>query len=298
MQTIALTASQYGRPDILQLAPVDLPPLDHQAALIKVNAAGINPVDARRLTGELRIGTLPLFFGTEFAGTIVELGSAAEPWKVGDEVLGSGGDFTHATLIHVPVANLVKKPANVTWEAAGSLAGVAQTAVTILEDLGSISSLLVHGGAGGVGSLTIQLARRAGIEVVATGSEANQDFIRSLGATPLVYGAGLLQALTDHHGLFDASIDMAGSDEALHSSIARVKPGGVIGSIVAAPAPPAGVTQIWRRRNPQVVEQVISLLSAGKLTWCVSKSYPFEQSSAAYEAILGRHVRGKSVLVF
>ena len=77
-----------------------------------------------------------------------------------------------------------------------------------------------------------------------------------------------------------------------------VKPGGVSGLIVAAPAPPPGVTQIWRRRNPEVVEHVISLLAAGKLIWYVSKSYPLEEASAAYEAILGRHVRGKSVLVF
>jgi NADPH2:quinone reductase len=197
MQTKALTASQYGQPDVLQFTSFDLPQLGDEMALIEVKAAGINPVDARRMTGELRYGNLPLFFGTEFAGTIIGLGDSAGDWHVGNAVLGSGGDFTHATFIHVPIANLVKKPVNVTWEVAGTLAGVAQTAVTILEDIGPVSSLLIHGGAGGVGTLTIQLARLAGIEVVATCSEANKSYIRSLGATPVVYGNGLLQRLTE-----------------------------------------------------------------------------------------------------
>lgn len=298
MQTKALTASRYGQPDVLQFTTFDLPAPDTDIAVVEVKAAGINPVDARRMTGELRHGSLPLFFGTEFAGTIVALGGSAGDWQIGDQVLGSGGDFTHATFIQVPIANLVEKPANVSWEAAGSLAGVAQTAATILEDLGAISSLLIHGGAGGVGTLTIQLARQAGIDVVATCSETNQDYIRSLGATPVLYGTGLLRQLTQHHGLFDASIDMAGSEEAFPVSLARVKPDGVIASIVAAAATPARVTQIWRRRNPQVVEQVVSAVSAGQLSWHVSKAYPFHQARAAYEAILARHVRGKSVLTF
>jgi NADPH:quinone reductase-like Zn-dependent oxidoreductase len=107
-----------------------------------------------------------------------------------------------------------------------------------------------------------------------------------------------LQHLTQHYAPFDASIDMAGSDEAYAVSLARVKPDGVIASIVAAPDTPARVTQIWRRRDPQVVQQVVAAVSAGELTWHVSKTYPFHQARAAYEAILARHVRGKSVLIF
>jgi NAD(P)-dependent dehydrogenase (short-subunit alcohol dehydrogenase family)/Zn-dependent alcohol dehydrogenase len=298
MQTKALTASLYGQPDVLQFTTFDLPSPDIGTAVIEVKTAGVNPVDARRMTGELRYGSLPLFFGTEFAGTIVALGGSAGDWQIGDEVLGSGGDFTHATFIQVPIANLVRKPANVTWEAAGSLPGVAQTAATILEELGAISSLLIHGGAGGVGTLTIQLARQAGIDVVVTCSETNQDYIRSLGATPVVYGTGLLQQLTQQHALFDASVDMAGSDEAFQVSLARVKAHGVIASIVAAPDTPARVTQIWRRRDPQLVQRVVSAVSTGQLTWHVSRAYPFHQARAAYEAILARHVRGKSVLTF
>ena len=268
-------------------------------ARISVKAAGINPVDARRMTGELRFGSLPLFFGTEFAGTIVDLTGDGSGWGVGDEVLGSGGDFTHATIIDVPTANLVRRPPSVPWNVAGSLAGAAQTAATILEAVGPVSSLLIHGGAGGVGSITIQLARRQGVAVVATGSEDSQDYLRSLGATPVVYGPGLLDRLQlTHPGLLDASVDMAGSEEATNVSLARVKPDGVIGSIAAMrPASPR-VQPIMRRRDPVLVERVAAGVARGELRWEVSATYPFAEAASAYAAILGRHVRGKSVLTF
>jgi enoyl reductase len=251
------------------------------------------------MTGELRHGTPPLFFGTEFAGVIVELDGSIPGWSVGDEVLGSGADFTHATIIDVPLVNLVRRPASVDWKVAGSLAAAAQTAITILEELGPIASLLVHGGAGGVGSLTIQLARQAGIDVVATGSDRNQEYIRSLGATPVIYGPGLVERLAGaHSSLFDASIDMAGTDEAVQASLTRVKSDGVIGSITAMQPTSPRIKQIWRKREPENVERVLSGLTSGALTWEVSQAYPFAEAPKAYEAILQRHVRGKSVLVF
>jgi enoyl reductase len=299
LETTALTAKHYGLPDVLEFTTCELPTLDAASARVAVKAAGINPVDARRMTGELRHGTPPLFFGTEFAGVIIELDKGIASWSVGDEVLGSGGDFTHATIIDVPLANLVRRPASVDWTVAGSLAAAAQTAITILEELGPISSLLVHGGSGGVGSLTIQLARQAGIAVVATGSDRNQEYIRSLGATPVVYGPDLVERLAGaHSSLFDASIDMAGTDEAVQASLTRVKSDGVIGSITAMQPTSPRIKQIWRKREPQNVERVLSGLTSGDLTWEVSQAYPFARAPQVYEAILQRHVRGKSVLVF
>jgi NADPH2:quinone reductase len=299
MQTTALTARGYGQPDVLEFATLDLPDLAPGTARITVRAAGVNPVDARRLTGELRFGEPPLFFGTEYAGTIVALNGDTGGWAVGDEVLGSGGDFTHATIIDVPVANLVRRPASVPWTVAGSLAGAAQTALTILEQLGPIASLLIHGGAGGVGSITIQLAHAQSIAVVATGSNASQDYLRALGATPVVYGPGLVERLEQARpGLFDASIDMAGSEEATEASLARVKPHGLIGTIAAMRPTSPRVTPIMRRRDPALVERVVAGIAAGDLRWEVSAAYGFADAPQAYDAILARHVRGKSVLTF
>ena len=299
METMALTAKRYGQSNVLEFTTFELPPLGVGLARIAVRAAGINPVDARRMTGELRHGTPPLSFGTEFAGTVIALNGDAGGWRVGDEVLGSGGDFTHATVIDVPIANLVMRPPSVPWQVAGSLAGAAQTAVTVLEELGPVSSLLVHGGAGGVGSITLQLARRQGIAIVATGSEANQDYLASLGAIPVVYVPGLTERLAmAWPDMFDASIDMAGSDEATQASLARVRSDGTIGSIAAMQPSSPRVKQIWRRRDPRVVERILAGIAAGDLAWEVSATHPFADAPKAYDAILRRHVRGKSVLVF
>jgi NADPH2:quinone reductase len=299
MQTTALTARGYGEPDVLEFATFDLPDLAPGTARIEVRAAGVNPVDARRLTGELRFGEPPLFFGTEYAGTIIALNGDAGGWAVGDQVLGAGGDFTHATIIDVPVANLVRRPASLSWEVAGSLAGAAQTALTILEEVGHVDSLLIHGGAGGVGSITIQLARAQGIAVVATGSNASQDYLQALGATPVVYGPGLVDRLEQARpGVFDASVDMAGSEEATEASLARVKPDGIIGTIAAMRPTSPRVRPIMRRRDPALVEHIVAGVAAGDLRWEVSAAYAFPDARRAYQAILGGHVRGKSVLTF
>jgi enoyl reductase len=298
MHTTALTAPQYGPPEVLEFTRFELPALGPGQARIAVKAAGVNPVDARRLIGELRYGEPPLFLGTEFAGRIMTLGTGDAQWTVGDDVLGAGEAFTHATIIDVPLANLIRKPPSVPWVVAGSLAGASQTAVTILEDLGPISSLLVHGGAGGVGSITIQLAAQSGATVVATGSTANHDYLRSLGAIPVEYGPGLVDRIRNvHPAPFDASIDMAGTEEATQASLATVDPNGVRGTIATRSSSPR-ITPIWRRRDPHSIERVTSGIADGSLTWEVSSTYPFTDAANAYRAILAGHVRGKSVLTF
>jgi NADPH:quinone reductase-like Zn-dependent oxidoreductase len=299
MDTVALTAARYGQPDVLEFTRCPLPALRTGQARIAVTAAGVNPVDARRMTGEIRHGDPPLFFGTEFAGTIVELDDRSAEWSVGDEVLGAGDVFTHATVIDIPVTNLIRRPPTVPWVVAGSLAGASQTAATILDDLGLISSLLVHGGAGGVGSITVQLARQAGITVVATGSPTNHDYLRALGATPVSYGTGLVERIRDAHpAQFDASVDMAGTEEATQASLDTVAPDGVIASITALPPSSPRITQIWRRRDPTSVARVAAGIATGDLTWEVSATHRFADAADAYEAILRRHVRGKRVLTF
>lgn len=224
MKSTILLAHAYGPSDVLELETHELPPLDKGLARIHVKAAGINPIDARRMTGEFKHAALPQTFGTEYAGVIVEVDGSQSKWSVGDEVLGSGGAFTHATVIDVPLENLIKKPKNIDWSVAGTLAGVAQTAMTIIDEMGPAKSLLVHGGSGGVGSIVIQLAKEKGIDVVATASASNQDYIKQLGATPVVYGEGLIEKLKQvHPAQFDASIDMIGNEDATQASLATVK---------------------------------------------------------------------------
>lgn len=298
MKSTVLVAHEYGSSDVLEFQQVELPELATGMARIQVKAAGINPIDARRMTGEFKHSALPQTFGTEFSGVIIEV-EANSQWSIGDEVLGSGGAFTHATVIDVPIANLIKKPNNISWAVAGSFAGVAQTAMTILNEMGEAKSLLIHGGAGGVGSVTVQLAKEKGMDVYATASEKNQDYLRKLGATPVVYGDGLIERLKAVHlNLFDASIDMVGSEEATQASLATVKAGGFMGTIAGRKLSSALIQPIWVKRNPENLAYVVKGVADQRLSWKVSREYPFEQAAQAYTDILQGHTQGKSVLIF
>jgi len=299
MKSTVLIARSYGQPDVLELFEQELPPLAAGIARIEVKAAGINPIDARRMTGEFRHAPMPQGFGTEFAGVIVELPAGTEDWAVGDEVLGSGGGLTHATVIDVPLANLVARPADVDWAVAGSLAGVAQTAMTILEEIGDVSSLLIHGASGGVGSIAVQIARARGIEVVATASNRNQKYLAALGAIPVEYGPGLIERLEAvHPAPFDASVDMSGTEEATQASLARVKPDGLIGSIAGVQPSSDRVQALWTKRSPARLKAVVDGVAQGRFRWEVSKTWPFAEAANAYAAILAGHTRGKSALTF
>lgn len=299
MKSNILIARKYGPSSVLEFVESELPDLPAGMARIEVRAAGINPIDARRMTGEFRHGQLPQTFGTEFAGVIVELPLGTEGWSVGDEVLGSGASFTHATVIDVPVSNLIARPTNVDWVIAGSLAGAAQTAMTILQEVGPVSTLLIHGASGGVGSITVQIAKELGIHVVATASEANQDYLKSLGAEPVVYGPGLIDRLKDiHPDLFDASIDMVGNEEATQASLARVKSNGFIGSIAGRPVSSPRVQAIWVKRNPANLAKVVQGVAEGRYQWKVSAQFLFPDAQQAFESILAGHTQGKSTFIF
>lgn len=301
MKTTILIAQSYGQADVLEFYTQELPELSSGMARIRVKAAGINPIDARRMTGEFRHASLPQTFGTEFAGVIEEINDKSNGWSIGDEVLGSGGAFTHATVIDVPINNLVVRPKNIDWKVAGTIAGAAQTAMTILDEIGKVDSLLIHGASGGVGSITVQLAKERGIDVVATASTKNQDYLRGLGAAPIVYGEGLVERLKETHPApFDASIDMSGTEAATQASLQCVKKDGFIGSIAGKKLSSSRVEAVWVKRNPANLKYVVDGIADGRLKWVVDTNniYPFEKAPDAYANILKGHTRGKSVLVF
>ena len=300
MQTTVLMANEYGASEVLEFITEELPPLSPGMVRIEVRAAGINPIDARRMTGEFKFSPLPQSFGTEFAGVIVALNSEnVSNWQVGDEVLGSGGAFTHATVIDVPLENLVARPETLDWAVAGSLAGAAQTAMTILDEIGEVQSLLIHGASGGVGSITIQLARARGIDVIATASAKNQAYLRSLGAVAVTYGDGLIERLKETKlSPFDASIDMSGTEEATQASLACVKDGGFMGSIAGRKLSSEKIKNVWVKRNPENLKQVVDGVAEGRFSWVVSATYPFEKAQKAYANILEGHTKGKSALIF
>lgn len=274
------------------------PTLSPGYARIRVKAAGINPIDARRMTGEFRHASNPQTFGTEFAGEILEL-NGPSGFQVNDAVLGSGGSFTHATVIDVPIMNLVAKPENMTWEVAGSVAGVAQTAMTIINEIGPVKSLLIHGATGGVGSITVQLAKERGIDVIGTASAKNQDYLRSLGAIAVEYGPGLIERIKmAYPEKIDASVDMVGNEAATQASLATVKEGGEMRAISGRPLSTGRIQPLWVKRNVHNLQYVVKGIAEGKYKWEIDTMFPFSQAVSAYSQILEGHNRGKIVLVF
>ena len=299
MKSTILVAHQYGQSEVLELENHTLPELALGMARIQVKAAGINPIDARRMTGEFKHVDLPQTFGTEFSGIIAEINAPSSEWKVGDEVLGSGGGFTHASVIDVPATNLIKKPSNIDWTIAGTIPGAAQTAMTVFDEMGPAESLLLHGGSGGVGSIIIQLAVEKGIDVVATASEKNQDYIRELGAIPVVYGEGLTEKIKAvHPHPFDVSIDLIGDEDATQASVSTVKANGFLGTLAGRKVSSNRIHPVWVKRNVKNLQYVVNGVADGRFKWAVSREYPFAKARDAYNDILTGHTKGKSVLVF
>lgn len=299
METTILIGKDYGTAEhVLGYHTQSLSALSPGFARIQVKTAGINPIDARRMTGEFRHASIPQTFGTEFAGEILEINGSSN-FQINDEVLGSGGSFTHATIIDVPIINLVAKPKNMSWEVAGSIAGVAQTAMTIMDEIGQIKSLLIHGASGGVGSITVQLAKESGIEVIATASAKNQDYLKSLGAIPVEYGPGLIERITAvYPEKFDASIDMIGNEEATQASLATVKEGGQMRSIAGRPLSTNRIQALWNKRNVNNLQHIVNGIAKGKYQWEIDTVFPFKDAKSVYTQILEGHNRGKHVLVF
>jgi len=299
MKSTILIARNYGNAEVLEFHTQELGTLDNGFARIEVKASGLNPIDARRMTGEFKHAGLPQTFGTEFSGIIVEINSPTDKFKVGDEVLGSGGAFTHASVIDVPVLNLIKKPTNLSWEVAGTLAGVSQTAMTILDEIGEVESLLIHGATGGVGSIAVQIAVQRGIKVIGTASEKNQEYLKSLGAIPVVYGEGLVDRLKSiHSDKIDASVDMAGTEEATKTSLEVVKNDGIIATIAGKPTSSNRVVPLWVKRNVKNLQFVVDQVASGNFNWDIHNTFKFEDAPKAYEEILNGHTRGKIALVF
>ena len=155
---------------------------------IAVRAAGVNPIDWKILSGQMRQlfpVELPAGVGSDVAGVVDAVGSEVTEWAVGDEVLGRSMTGSFADYALAESDEIVRKPAGVAWEVAGSLAGAGGTAYTVLKKLGvkAGDTLLVHAAAGGVGTFAVQLAKAQGVNVVGTAGESNHEYLRSLVGT-------------------------------------------------------------------------------------------------------------------
>ncbi|MED7952687.1 NADP-dependent oxidoreductase [Streptomyces sp. BE303] len=299
----AVTVPRFGGPEVLRVAEVPDPVPGPGEVRVTVYAAGVQPVDLSVRAGlapagvEIAPGLVP---GNEFAGVVDRLGPGTEGWAVGDEVLGFRLLGCSAERVVADVARLVRKPAGMPWEQAGALSASGQTAHLAFEQLkvDRGETVLVHGAAGGVGTIAVQLARARGVTVIGTAGERNHDYLRELGAIPVTYGDGLVERVraVAPQGV-DAAFDAAGRG-ALEASVELVADRDRIGTVVDYPgAGRLGVRGIRGERTAARLAELVGLWETGALRVEIADTFPLQRAADAHRLVGTGHVRGKVVLV-
>lgn len=310
MTRVAVAAS-YGGPEVVEIVEQELPEPSEGEVLVEVKAIGVNPFDFKSYSGAF--GTdeskLPIALGSEASGIVVAVGGAVEgpvgPVAVGDEVIVSGRNGTYAERILVPARFVFPKPKALDWMVAAGVLAVAGTAYDALESVGvkGGDTVLVHGAAGGVGSVVAQLAKERGATVIGTARQQNHDALRAYGAVPVEYGTGLIDRVraAAPNGI-DAAIDTVGTDEAVDVSLelltdrARLVSTGAFGRASADGfLTVGGPASMERRRlaSPLLLEQA----DAGVFEVTVAKTFPLAEAAVAHAELQSTHPRGKFVLI-
>jgi NADPH:quinone reductase-like Zn-dependent oxidoreductase len=299
----AAAFAEPGGPEVLKVMELPAPQAGPGQVRVRVRAAGVQPFDAA-----VRAGWLPPYLGevafprvpgNEFAGVVDQVGEDVTGVAVGAEVLGFTALFSYAEYVVVPAANVTAKPASVPWEVAGGLTAGVQTAELAIDGVGLAEgeTLLVHGAAGSVGTAAVQIARRRGATVIGTAREANHDYLRDLGAIPVVYGEGLadrVRALAP--GGVDAALDGAGG-HALEVSMELVSDRSRIVTLVEhGRAAELGVRLVQGDRSAERLGRYAALYAEGAFTFPVRRTYRLEEAADAHREIETGHGQGKIVI--
>jgi NADPH:quinone reductase-like Zn-dependent oxidoreductase len=297
----ALQFSTYGGPEVLQWAEAPEPHAGPGQVRIAVRAASVNPIDWKAISGAMSGGKSMEgtgYLGYDAAGVVDEVGEGATGVTVGDEVFGRGRS-TQAE--YAVLDSWAAKAPSVDWAvaAAAGVAGESSERGLRLLDVHAGDILFVDGGAGGVGAVAVQMALARGATVIASASEANHDYLRELGATPVRYGPGLAERVRDAaDGLVDAVFDVAGKTPVQELISLAPEPSQVL-SIANFTAGQAGarVTGGGADSHPmEALALVAELLAQNKVVIKV-QTFPFDRAAEAYRISQSGHVRGKLVLV-
>ncbi|ABW09558.1 Alcohol dehydrogenase zinc-binding domain protein [Parafrankia sp. EAN1pec] len=323
----AAAFARHGGPEVLELMDLATPVAGPGQVRVRLRFAGVQPIDCAVRAGWAPPGVaprLPTIPGNEFAGVVDQVGDRVDGVGgadgadgvggidsvggvdggdhgvvVGAEVLGFGQLGAYAEYLVVPADQVTAKPAGMPWEVAGGFSGGAQTAHIALRELGvgKGDTVLIHAAAGGVGTVAVQLAVRAGSTVIGTAGAANHDYLRSLGAIPVAYGDGLVervQAIAP--GGVDAALDGAGGD-ALTASLALVADRSRILTLVEhGRAGELGIRVTPNLRSAARLAELADLQAHGALHINVRRVVPLADAAEAHRELETRHGRGKIVL--
>ena len=326
----AFVVTEYKGP--LQASDVPEPAVGEHDVLVQVQAAGLNVLDEKIRAGEFKQilpYELPLIPGNDVAGTVIRVGSKVSAFKSGDEVYGRPNQDrigTFAERIAVAEADLAPKPASISMEEAGSLPLVALTAWQALVERGNLQpgqKVLIHAGAGGVGSIAIQLAKHLGATVATTASASNLDFVRELGADTVIdYRSQDFEQFLSGYDLVLDSL----CGENLKKSLRVLRPGGKAIGIAGPPDPAfareAGLNPVVRlavtglsagirrqarklgvsyeflfmRASGDQLRRITALIDNGALRPIVGRVFPFGQTVEALQSLEKGGIRGKAVI--
>ncbi|MFD5144812.1 NADP-dependent oxidoreductase [Streptomyces sp. NPDC058401] len=301
----AMTYDTYGGVEVLSETRIPVPKVGPGEVLVRVRYASVNPVDWKIMAGGLD-GLMdvvyPVVPGWDVAGTVEYVGIDTPEFTAGDEVVAyARKDYVHggtfAEFVTVPVRALAPKPASLTWQQAAGLPLAGLTAYQLLTrlDTGKEDTVLVHGAAGGVGSLGVQIARALGARVIGTASARNHDRLRELGCEPVEYGDGLaerVRALAPDGVTVVA--DFVGG--VLDTTLAVLAEGGRHASIADHTVLGSGGQWMWVRPVGTDLAELGRLADAGQLTVTVAETFPLAELAAAFELSREGHTAGKIVL--
>lgn len=301
----AMTYERFGDSSELSLTEQPLPKVGPGEVLVKVHAAGVNPVDWKAMSGGLdpMIETqFPAIPGWDVAGTVAAKGVDSPGFEEGDEVIAyarkdwiHGGTF--AEYVSVPLRALARKPHNLTWEQAAGLPLAGLTAYQVLtrSDLEEGSTVLIHGASGGVGSMGVQIAVAAGARVIGTASAKNHDYLRQLGAEPVEYGEGLIGRVRElaPDGV-DIVADFVGG--VLDVTLEVLAEGGTHASIADPEVEKQGGAWMWVVPDAEDLAELGELVERGRLTVRVDAVFPLDRLPQAFEKSQEGRTVGKIVL--
>ncbi|MGO4635385.1 NADP-dependent oxidoreductase [Streptomyces sp. 2RAF24] len=302
----AMMMPRYGGPEDLALADLPEPKVAPGEVLIRVVAAGINPVDWKLAAGgldPLMVTHFPLIPGWDVAGVVERNGLDSTEFAPGDEVFGyirkdSAEHGSYAEKVSAQVRMLARKPRALSWaQTAGlPLAGLTALQAADRVGVGAGDTVLVHAAAGGVGSLATQLALARGARVIGTASPANHAFLRELGAEPVAYGPGLADRVRElAPGGVDAALDFVGG-EAVDVSVELLASAARLASVADHRAAGLGGHYVWVRPDGAGLTTLAALADEGRLTVPVEKVLPLSEAAEAWRLNSEGHTRGKLVL--
>lgn len=304
----AAQINNYGDKDVLQFTDQAPKPIAREGqVLVEVYAASVNPYDWMVMSGVAGVNlTFPATLGGDLAGVIAEIGPGVEGFEVGQEVYGganaASGRGSFAEFAPAKATSIAPKPANIDFVTAAALPLTAESAYQALVDTLHLSAgqkILIHGGAGGIGTMAIQLAKHIGAYVATTVSEKDKDYAVQLGADEVIdYKAEKFEEKLQN---FDAVFDTVGKDT-YDRSFSVLKKGGQIVSMVAAPneelAAAHEVTAIhqFTDATTERLERITELVEQGVLNVIVDQTYPLEQAGEALAHLHNGGHRGKVVI--